>query len=72
MNEDILYLYIKFARSKYTCLKYILLATLVCNACGNIVIPLLFTVPNTFILFSLKEISKENIVMCINMYWQVP
>lgn len=63
MNKVILYLYIKFTCSEYACLKYILLAILLCNAYGYIVISLLFTVPNTSILFSLKEISKENIVM---------
>lgn len=63
MNEDILCLYIKLICSRYTCLKYILLATLVCNADGSIVMPLLFMVPNTSVLFALKEISKENIVM---------
>lgn len=63
MNEDILCLYIKFICSRYTCLKYILLAALVCNADGSIVKPLLFTVLNTSILFASKEISKENIVM---------
>lgn len=61
-----------FIIPKFTCLKYILLATLVGNAYGYMVMVFLLIVPNSYILFSLKELSRENIVMWINMNWQVP